>query len=186
MKVFYTTSLRNVAKNRDRLETIYVLIEKLGHTNLDKVLFNIPDSKKFYDGLHKEKLSHYNRMIACIKKADVVLLEVSTQSLSMGFILHTALGMNKPVIALHTSGKSPFFVQGIEDKRLRVQEYDLETIEKVLTEALEFAQETFDVRFDFFISPEISMHLDTLARENRVPKSVYLRSLIETDMAKEN
>lgn len=179
MKVFYTTSLRNVVKNRENLETIYTVIEKLGHANLDKVLLNIPDSSEFYDGLHKEKVNHFNRMIACIKKADVVLLEVSTHSLSMGFILHTALSMNKPVIALHTSGKSPFFVQGIEDKRLRVQEYNFDTIEAVLKTSFAFAQETADVRFDFFISPEISLHLETLARKKRVPKSVYLRSLIE-------
>ncbi|OGJ37654.1 MAG: hypothetical protein A3A82_01950 [Candidatus Pacebacteria bacterium RIFCSPLOWO2_01_FULL_47_12] len=184
MKVFYTTSLRGVTDNRNLLEKIYALIEKLGHTNLDDVLFNIPDKEGFYSGSHKEKVGHFKRMISCIKKADVVLLEVSTHSLSMGFILHKALELGKPVIALHLPGNSPFFAQGIEDEKLQVLEYRKDTMENIIRLGLDYAAKVSDIRFNFFIPPSIAQFLDIISKVKKIPRSVYIRALIEEDMKK--
>jgi len=182
MKVFYTASLRGVIENKENLEKIYRLIEKLGHSNLDDVLFNIGDKEKFYSGSHTEKIEHFKRIIWCIKKADVVLLEVSTHSLSMGFILHKALELGKPVVALHLHDRSPFFAQGIEDEKLQVLEYNKGALESILKSSIEYAAKISDIRFNFFISANISQFLDLISKVKKIPRSVYIRSLIENDM----
>lgn len=182
MKVFYTASLRGVDVHRSILKKVYVLLEKLGHSNLDNVLFNIENKENFYNGSHAEQVDHFKRIIRSIKKADVVLLEVSTHSLSMGFILHKALELGKPVIALHLNGFSPFFAQGIEDEKLQVLEYQESNIEAILSSGLDYAAKVADIRFNFFISPKISQFLDTISKVKKIPRSVYIRSLIEKDM----
>ncbi|MCB9813650.1 MAG: hypothetical protein H6772_04560 [Pseudomonadales bacterium] len=184
MKIFYTASLRGIKTNREKLQNIYNLIEKLGHKNLDKVLFNIEDKDKFYNGKHAEKISHFQRMIRSIKQSEVVILEVSTHSLSMGFILHKALEMNKPVIALYQPGNPPFFAQGIENDKLQVIEYTESDLENILKDSIDYAQGKSDVRFNFFISPEIGNYLDWISKVKKIPRSVYLRTLIEKDMEK--
>lgn len=186
MKVFYTASLRGVNSYRDRLRGIFDLIEKMGHKNLDNILFNIENDDTFYNSDHEEKIAHFKRMVNLIKQADIVVLEVSTHSLSMGYILHKALEMNKPVIALYQPGKSPFFIQGIEDEKLQVIEYTDNNLEDTLRDAIDYAQGKADVRFNFFISPSIGNYLDWVSKVKKIPRSVYLRGLIEKDMEKNN
>ncbi|NCN07014.1 MAG: hypothetical protein GW946_04220 [Candidatus Pacebacteria bacterium] len=182
MKVFYTTSLRGVDGYRPILESIYKIIEDLGHTNLDKVLFNIPDKDGFYKGSHSEKVDHFKRMMTCIKDADVIVLEVSTHSLSMGYLLQKALEIGKPVIALHLSGRDPFFLQGIENEKLQIIEYKEDELEQALSASLDYAQGMSDVRFNFFISPSIGAYLDWISKKKKIPRSVFLRSLIQKQM----
>jgi len=182
MKVFYTTSLRGVDGYRPVFERIYKIIEELGHTNLDKVLFNIPDKDGFYKGSHSEKVNHYKRMMNCIKTADVVVLEVSTHSLSIGFLLQKSLELGKPVIALHLPKRSPFFIQGMEHDKLQIIEYQEGEIKQTLASALDYAQGSSDVRFNFFISPSIGTYLDWISKNKKIPRSVFLRDLIQKDM----
>lgn len=182
MKIFYTASLRGVKEHKEILQRIFATIEKMGHTNLDRVLFNIDDKENFYSGSHTEKVGHFKRIIRCIKDADIVILEVSTHSLSMGFILHKALEMGKPVIALHLPGNAPFFALGIEDEKLQVIEYLEDDIFDILQTAIDYAAGMSDVRFNFFISPAIGQYLDWISKNKKIPRSVYLRNLIEKDM----
>jgi hypothetical protein len=102
----------------------------------------------------------------------------------MGFIMQKALELSKPVIALYHSNNSPFFATGIENDKLQVIEYNDENLERVLADALDYAKDQADIRFNFFISPKISNFLDWMSKEKRIPRSVYLRRLIENDMAK--
>ncbi|PIX81498.1 MAG: hypothetical protein COZ34_02940 [Candidatus Pacebacteria bacterium CG_4_10_14_3_um_filter_34_15] len=183
MKIFYTASLRGVKSYRESLQNIYNLIDKLGHKNLDNVLFNIEDRKEFYSGDHDAQIVHFNRIIKSIKDSDIVILEVSTHSLSMGFILHKALEMNKPVIALYQPGNPPFFAQGIENEKLQVIEYSDADVEGTLKDAIDYAQGKADVRFNFFISPSIGTYLDWISKVKKIPRSVYLRGLIEKDQS---
>lgn len=183
MKVYFTASARGTAEHLEQYKMIFDAIQSSGHQNLDKLVLNI-DPNSFYDGNHEEQAKLYDRTIQLIKRADVVVLEVSVPSLSMGFVLHKALEMNKPVIALYQSSNSPFFVQGIENEKLQVIEYDGRSLAENIANGLDYAQEKSDVRFNFFISPAIGHYLDWVAKVKKIPRSVYLRNLIEKDMAK--
>jgi len=185
VKVFYTTSLRRVSEDRELLQHIYSTIERLGYTNLDTVLFNISNEKQFYSGSRADRLTHFDRMVDCITKADVIVLEVSLHSLSLGFILHKSLILNKPVIALYAQKRVPFFIQGVRNKKLQVLEYRPENLDEVVEEALSRAKNVADTRFDFFISAEIGSYLDMISRERRISRAAYVRGLIENDMQKQ-
>lgn len=183
MKVYFTASLRGTQKFYDSYKKIYDEINNLGHTNLDDAIFKYIESD-FYSGDHEDQIKHYERIMNFIKKSDVVILEVSVPSLSMGFILQKALEINKPVIALCEPNANTFFLNGIENEKLQITKYTINNLNSQLDDALNYAQESSDVRFNFFISPSIGSYLDWIAKKKKIPRSVYLRNLIEKDMEK--
>ncbi|MBP7740732.1 hypothetical protein KA089_00945 [Candidatus Woesebacteria bacterium] len=180
MKIYFTSSARGISDFKTKYGKIFQSIEKLGHKNLDDLVLTI-DKDVFYDGTHNDQTILYEKTIKFIKKCDIVILEVTIPSLSMGYVLHKSLEMNKPVIALYQPGNPPFFAQGIENDKLQVIEYTDNDVEQTLKDAIEYAQGKADVRFNFFISPSIGNYLDWISKVKKIPRSVYLRGLIEKD-----
>lgn len=181
MKVYLNASARGFSDFGDNYIQIYDLLEDLGNQHVDDSLNRI-DDERFYSGSHEEKVREFETNMQAIKSADVVILEVSVHSLSMGYILNRALELGKPVIALYLKGHEPTFAQVIEDDRLQVVEYNLDNLKKVIQSALEESKDQADTRFNFFISPRQLRYLDAIARTQRIPRSVFLRRLIEQDM----
>jgi len=182
MKIYFTCSARANNELKHNYRQIYSLIESFGNTHLDDYLRD-NDASKIYFGTHEENLKLYKHAIECIKNADVVVLEVSTHSLSMGYLLQQGLSMGKPVIALYVVGNKPVFVSGIDNERLQLVEYTPASLSEELTIALQNAQENTDVRFNFFISPAIGRYLDWISKVKKIPRSVYLRALIEKEIS---
>ena len=181
MKIYFTASLRG--KNNKELNYIKIFnfIKSLGHQQLDDLVIS-GDFDNFYNGSHEDQANLYKRALENIKNADLVVLDVSIPSLSMGFLLLKALEASKPVIALYRRGYEPYFALGIEDERLQVIDYTEENLEIELKSAIDLAQEKADVRFNFFISPSIGAYLDWISKIKKIPRSVYLRAIIEKEM----
>jgi hypothetical protein len=124
------------------------------------------------------------KMLQWIKKADVVLVEATKAALGSGFELATALNLSKPVIVFYQpeDGERPHVLKGISSDRLQVVSYNNETLKEALKFALDYAAETQDTRFNFFISPKHQNYLDWIAKHQKIPRSVFLRHLIEEHM----
>lgn len=182
MKVYFTCSARGTARLKENYQKIFDVISEQGHTHLDD-FSESEDVNKIYLGSHDQNLKLYKKAMANIRAADIVVLEVSTHSLSMGYLLQQGLSQSKPVIALYFQDNKPVFAAGIEDEKLQLVEYNLSNLEEELKLALENAQSSADVRFNFFISPEISRFLDWVSQVKKIPRSVYLRALIEKDIS---
>lgn len=180
MKIYFTSSVRGKKEFGENYKHIFQAIEQMGHTNLDPD-FQGEDEDNFYEGSHEDQIQLYKETMQKLKAADVVILEVSEHSLSMGYVMNQALDLGKSVIALYVKDRQPYFAAGIDNEKLQVLEYSLETLGPVLESALDYAQETMDTRFNFFISPSLSHYLDWVAQTKKIPRSVYLRQLIEED-----
>ncbi|PIR59672.1 MAG: hypothetical protein COU68_04305 [Candidatus Pacebacteria bacterium CG10_big_fil_rev_8_21_14_0_10_45_6] len=181
MKAFFTGSPRALKDYTAEHQQIYEAISRCGFTHLSDLVIKA-DPVAFYEKTNDEVFCHYKDTIECLKKADVLIAEISFHSLSMGYLVEKALGMNKPVIVLHQKNLTPFFFTGIENERLQIVAYDQSNVFEVVKNSLEYALTKQDVRFDFFVSSKISQFLDLVARVKKVPRSVYLRTLIERDM----
>lgn len=185
MKVFFSTTQRLKIKYDENVKAIFKAIESLGHKHTSDYIVRI-DIKDYYK-LDKEKTpQYYNEIVESLRRAEVVVLETSLHSIGVGYLLQLALDQGKCVIALHIPGKFPFFISGIQNEKLMICEYTIENVKEVLKQALEVAKDQMDVRFNFFISPRIGAYLDWIAKTKRIPRAVYLRRLIEGDMAKSN
>lgn len=186
MKVFFHAYLRSNDKYLDFDKKIYDIIKDLGYIHTNETFQNDPKAQlaKIEKGGYEERVDLYKFYIKNIKSADIVVLDISMHSLASGFLLHEALRDEKPVLALYHEGNDPSFTININNEKLQLIEYNLSNLKEQLVRGLDLAKRLVDIRFNFFIPPEIITYLDYITNSKRISKSTYIRNLIMRDMAK--
>ncbi len=181
MKIHFMAPL--IHGSREDYVRIVNLIEKQGHSvvtrhALERSPVEIEKESPAEAELYAKKISTW------VKKADAVVFEVTEPDVSIGFEVATALNLSKPVIILYRRDKGaiPHALKGIHNDRMQLLSYDDNTLDEMLELALDFAEETGDIRFNFFVTPSINAYLDWIAKVKKLPRSVYLRNLIEKEM----
>ncbi|HEX8923958.1 MAG TPA: nucleoside 2-deoxyribosyltransferase [Patescibacteria group bacterium] len=185
MKVYFAASVRGKANFEEQYNKIVEVLQK-GRCQVyaDHILNN--NSDKVEHQSHEEVQKAYKVLSEQMKKADLVVAEVSTPSVSVGHEISESLTMGKPVIMLHVEGGNrAMLLEGRRDERIQTIDYNIENLEKKLLEALDEASKLMDVRFNFFVSPKILRYLDWVSQNRKVPRSVFLRDLIEKEMRKD-
>ena len=184
MKIYFTASVVKISKERESLYAqIIGSMKKMGHTVYSvavsqetQELLKSKDEKKI-NVVHRKTLSRKHQ-------ANIVVAEVSSESVALGQEISYSLNNNIPVIALYGKGKLPNILHALGSEYLHIVEYSLDTLDQVLDDYIEYAKETADTRFNFFISSEIDSFLDWISKKRKVPRAVFLRELIEEDMKK--
>jgi hypothetical protein len=187
MKIYFVASPRLVVREPELYREIHRHLSR-GNVMLSDKLITWSGEKSIgdvYSENTKELASGYRRAMEAVKKADVVMMEVSGHSVSMGFLASKALDLCKPVVAFYKKGAKPFFLSGISDPKFRLVEYDNKNVNDVLDLAVEEVKKGIDIRFNFFVSPKILAYLDWVSTNKKVPRSVFLRDLIEKEIKKD-
>ena len=186
MQIYFVASSRLVGKDKELYTQMYKTISTEHKMVSDKVWKWVKSGVESFKGDEKAKRENYNESLKCINKADIVVMEISGHSMSMGYILSKALEINKPVVALYREeDMEPVFIAGIDDPKLILAKYTSTNVEKTIWESIKKAKSLIDVRFNFFVSPKILTYLDWVGQKRMIPKSVFLRNLIEREMKKD-
>ena len=186
MQVYFVASSRLVEKDKGLYRKMFDCIADGNKMVSDKVLkWTKIGVKDLRDEPLKVKRENYEQSIKCLKKAELVVMEVSGHSMSAGYLISQALDMNKPVIALYKAEVKPVFIGGIANQKLFLVEYTQDNVEEVLKTNLKKVASLVDVRFNFFVNPKILTYLDWVTQKKMIPKSVFLRNLIEREMKKD-
>lgn len=184
MKIYFTASLRGKKEFGDNylkiVKVLTKLSEKVFSDHIIKNDFSVVDSQS-KDDVQKS----YGRILSEIKKSDIFVAEVSTQSLSVGHELTEAMSLNKPMVILYTGENRPGLLFGSMYDKMQIIQYTQDNLEEKLRTAAEDALKHADVRFNFFVSPKILAYLDWVAQKRMIPRSVFLRDLIEKEMKKD-
>lgn len=182
MKIYFTGSLHN----RDIDKEVYSkIVDLLIHAGHDVRADHILKTKQVDLDIQSasERSIYYDKLNKWISSADLVVGEVSYPStINIGHEISLALDKGKPVLALYQKGRAPGVLQGIKSDRFMLVEYTLPELKKTLEYGLDEATNQVDVRFNFFISPQIGKYLDWVSQKKRIPRAVYLRKLIEEEM----
>lgn len=184
MKVYFSAA--RVFKD-ELLENYNQILEALKDSGC-KVFENTVNHKpkSTLDMSDDEKISNYKQIINWIDKSDFCVMEASFPStLHIGHEITISIEKNKPTIVLYEKGKMPAQFMGLKNDRLIWVEYELTRVQEALVKAIEVAGSLMDVRFNFFVSPKILNYLDWVAQKRMVPRSVFLRGLIERQMKKD-
>ncbi len=184
MKIYFTASLRGKSEFGDNYTKIVGHLEKEGDKIVSKHVFE-NDFAQVAAQDKPEAINSYQKLIRGIKKADVFVAEVSTQSLSVGYEITEAIKLNKPVIVLYMGDRRPSMLFGSGYEKLQMVQYDEKNYKALIDKAVNEAKKHSDVRFNFFVSPKILAYLDWIAQKRMVPRSVFLRNLIEREMKKD-
>jgi hypothetical protein len=182
MKIYFTASIVGKKHFLTNYQKIISILEKHHHRVKSDHIINVsenqinmqskPDREKFHKKLKK-----------WIMDSDCVIVETSFPSISVGFEISLALNLGKPVLLLYTN-EAPTLLSSYNDEKLLCEKYTSETLIGIVEDFINYAEGKCDQRFTFFISPTIGDYLEAVSRRKRIPKSVYLRRLIEKDISK--
>ena len=185
MKAYFTASLREKDKYLANYTRIVKVMEGSGYKTLASDVLTPGSEDKIRLQTKVERHDAFVELTKRLKAADLVVAEISTPSISIGYEITSALELNKSVVVLHTPGTGAVMLEGMNDEKLQVVEYTLEDLDEKVRNALAEAQKGIDVRFNFFVSPKILAYLDFVAQKRMIPRSVFLRDLIEREMKKD-
>ena len=179
MKIYFSAPISNVSDQaRKNYSLIIETLKKLGHNTLSDHLTN-KDGDALSKQTSKESLENQRLMTKRKNQADLIVIEASTPSFGIGQEITYSLQNNKQVIILHLEDHKPHLLLDEGQDLLFIYEYRADNLEDVLTKAIDEAREKVDVRFNFYISPEIGRYLDWISQNKKIPRSVFLRGLVE-------
>lgn len=183
MRIYFTASIAGKKKYIKEYELIRKYLEINKHTVIaDHIIHSsekaiLLETEGQRERFHK-KLRHW------IMSAQCVVVETSFPSVSVGFEISLALQLQKPVLVLFQN-ESPTLLSGYDNEKLVCEKYNVHSLKSILNDFLLFAKSQEEHRFTFYISSELGHHLTKAAKKKNIPKSVYLRTLIENDRNKE-
>lgn len=183
MKVYFTASIAAKEQFQPNYEAIINFLKKQQATVIsDHIMGSTENSinKETRD----QRLKFHKQLEHWIHTCDCMIAETSFPSISVGYEISLALKVGKPVLVMYSKGDPPSLLAYHNDEKLMCEKYSLANASEVINSFLHFVHEKSDLRFTFFITPRIASYLDAIAKEDKLPKSVYLRKLIETDIKK--
>jgi hypothetical protein len=186
MKVYFIASSRLVGKEPGLYGDMYKLISSNYKMVSNRVLqWSKMGAEEIAKMVLEKRRENYEEAVKDIKKADLVVMEVSGHSMSMGYLMRLSLDFCKPVVALYQEPHPPVFIQGVSDPKLLIRGYKRDSWEEIVNESIKKAESLIDVRFNFFVPPKILAYLDWVSQKKMVPRSVFLRNLIEKQIRKD-
>lgn len=183
MKIHFTASITGKKLYQDNYIRIVTILKKLGYQVSDQITNK---EKKDIENLSSKQLNeNFEGVLSSIKKADVVVAEVSYSSTSVAFEVVSALNLSKKVLLVHEPTGHTTLLEANKDRNMSVCEYKKDNLEEKITESMKKVEREMDVRFNFFIPKNLLTQLDkVLSNEGVANKSEYIRRLIEKDMKK--
>ncbi len=183
MLIYFTGS---VSAKEKFLKNYLYIIDVLKKKHHEVIAEHILDSTEDHIRLlsKEERVKFHDKVKKWINSCDFVIAETSHPSTSVGYEIAYALRVGKPVLILYSVGDAPSLLGQHEDEKVMSEKYSFENVGETIKDFSEYVAGKQDLRFTFFITPKLVNYLDFVAKNRKIPKSVYLRKLIEQDMEK--
>ncbi len=181
MKAYFTASIAAKEKYVANYGKIIEILKNRKHTVIsDHIMNTTPEDIQMVN--REERLKFHKKIEKWIQSCDFLIAETSFPSISVGYEISLALRMGKPVLILYSEGDAPSLLAHHNDDKLVCEHYTPSTLRQIIEEFTQYIEGKMDLRFTFFITPDIVQYLDHISRKHKLPKSVYLRNLIKEDM----
>lgn len=183
MRIYFNASITGKSKYEHLYKKVEDTLADLNHYVVTPLF--ISSKEDIHNETRKETKTYTQNMLKWIKSADICVFEMSYPSTGIGFEIAKSLEYNKPVILLTTQKNLKTIFDEIDDEKVQLIEYEESSVAKVLKQAVGYAADQQDTRFNFFISPEYQRYMDWVSKHRKVPRAVFLRTLINEAMASE-
>ncbi len=178
MKVYFTASITGKKQYLPNYLAIVRYLESKGYKIQAHHILDSTESEMRLK-TREDRLRFHKQLAAWIQEADFMIVEASFPSISVGYEISLALQSRKPILILYSEGDAPNLFASFSDDKLVCEKYTMETVTGLIDDFIGYANGACDTRFTFFITPKIAVFLDEVSVEEKIPKSVYLRKLIE-------
>ncbi len=133
----------------------------------------------------RELLLRQNKLV---QQADCVIIEASTPSFGVGYLLAQALQLHKPILCLFPAkGNTELLSDGIKGNAsslITLKLYEITDLKEIINSYLDGLDLNSLVKFNFVANKQVVDFLKTGAAQEGVSMSEYLRNLIENDYIK--
>ena len=181
LKLYFTSSIAAPDQYQRNYKRIVHLINEKGHSIIADHILSVSE-KEVSLKTREERLTFHTKIEHWIHESDAVIAETTFPSISVGYEISLALRVGKPVLVLYSEGEPPSLLAHHRDEKLLCEKYAVQTLSGILDDFIGYIDAKADLRFTFFITPKIAAYLDEITKREKLPKSVYLRKLIEKDM----
>ena len=185
MIVYFTASIVGKKRYLSNYLKIIDILEKKNFSIISDHIIKTTEAQIHFE-TKEERLKFNEQLAKWISSCDFVIAETSFPSISVGYEISLSLKLGKPVLILFGEGDAPSILAYSKDEKLVCEKYTPKTLEDIIDDFINYIQGTEETRFTFFITPEIAVHLEKISKKEKMPKSVYLRKLIEKDMKDRN
>jgi hypothetical protein len=178
MNVYFTAS---IVGKKDYIQNYLKIIDILHSKNFIVQSEHIikTTEPEIHIKTREERLKFHRKLEMWIQKADFMVVEGSFPSISVGYEISLALQYRKPVLILYSVGDPPSLFAFHSDEKVICEKYTPDTVKEIIEEFITFVKGAADSRFTFFVTPQIAAYLEKVSKKEKMPKSVYLRKLIE-------
>ncbi len=183
MIAYFTASIVGKKYHIDKYRRIVDLLKSKGVNVVDEHILEVSE-KDIQLQSREKRLAFHEQLEDWVNSADFLVAETSFPSISVGYEISMALDRGKPVLILYSEGDPPALFAYHENEKIVCEQYTLESLPAIITDFLHFVRGEADTRFTFFISSKQASYLAKQGKKYRVPKSVYLRQLIDQDARK--
>jgi len=185
MNVYFTGSIAAKDKYLSHYQQIVDHLRRRGHTvTADHILDGAHE--RIQKATREERLEFHSQLEQWIKSCDFMIAETSFPSISVGYEISYALRLGRPVLVLYTEGDPPSLLGHHRDDKVVCEQYTIEKLPGIIDQFCSYIEGKGEMRFTFFITPQIASYLETVAKREKLPKAVYLRKLIEWHMKEKN
>lgn len=180
MKAYFTAAIARSPDQSAHYMGIIDHIQHLGHsvssahTTAAKPTIDQDDRKTVLD--FQEKVEKW------IHDCDFMIADVTYPSVSVGYEISHALRLNKPVLVFYEKNGPPSLLRFHENDNMATEHYDPRTYKESIEHFIRTIERKVETKFIFLITPKIAEFLNDIALKEKIPRSVYLRKLIERDM----
>ena len=181
MRAYFTASIVGRKFHLGNYQKISEILRSQGVEVLDEHILKVSE-KDIQMQSKDERLKVHQRLEDWINSSDFLVAETSFPSISVGYEISMALDRGKPVLILYSEGDPPSLFAYHENEKIVSEKYTTDALPAIIGDFLHFVRGEADTRFTFFISSKQAAYLAKMGKKHRVPKSVYLRSLIDKDM----
>ena len=181
MKVFFTASLTGKKQYEEKYINIVNTIRNLGHSIKAEHILDV-NEEDVDRGSEEVRLKFHKKLEKWIQECDFVVVEASFASISVGYEVSLAMQYGKPVLVLYSKGYPPALFAYHENEKLVCERYSDDRLKDILKDFTSYVKGVNDTRFTFYITSEIASFLERISKKKKIPKSVYLRQLIEKEI----
>jgi hypothetical protein len=183
MKILLYTTTYNASDREEAHQNITGAVQKYD-AQLETISLDLLTEDAAFSG-KEDNIKSFKKLLKRMRTVDVIFFEASNSDASLGYFLGRAASINKPIVVFHRGDTEPEILSIIEetnDKLIVVRYYDDAELHKEVPRAIDFVSDAQDTRFNFFLSPALSHYLDWISKTRKMPRSVFLRKLIDADI----
>lgn len=183
MKVHFACSTSNFIKYQKNYLKICEEIKKLGHTiTRDWIGEGVEFFKQKKTDIDRTDI--YKKTIEAILASDVLVVEGTVSSFSIGHQITVAINKNKPVLFLiyeKNDEKNYFrssFIDGINTPLITKKTYNNNNLERTLEDFFNSNKKGATIKFNIVLTKEIDNYLDWASFAYKKNKSEFIRDII--------